>query len=175
MIIRQVGPIRLETLEGFNLQISDICSSKAIIDLPTGGGFLRNSLRLFLFRYESADGNFELEAKVRDGAVFIVRNGSYQHSEQYYGDGDCLVSLQWAEDSIACGIVPPDTDPDVSTHLRATRTQFTHPPAETLQILRTAGMLPGPPHATKRDLVGAVIDSLVCCEADIRRQCPARS
>jgi hypothetical protein len=29
-------------------------------------------------------------------------------------------------------------------------------------------MLPGPPHATKRDLVGAVIDSLVCCEADIR-------
>ncbi|MDP3259704.1 MAG: hypothetical protein Q8M34_03840 [Thermodesulfovibrionales bacterium] len=164
---RQLGPVRLELFPMIKSQItfSDFCSPISTIDFKVHEGFLKNSLTLFSFTY----GNFIFEAKIRDGMIFIMRNGQYQHSEQYLGDGSCHVALQWTIDSIGCGIVSPDSSTDMNHHLRAVRTPITIPPVEIVNILRKENLLSNPKYENMDAFFATIIDSLHCCQEDIRR------
>ena len=163
----ELGPIKLILLSKLksNLTFSDFCAPIATIDFKAYDGFLRNDLFLFSFAYD----DFLLETKVRDGMVFIIRNGFYQHSEQYQGNGTCQVAFQWNIDSIGCGIVPPESSSDMNSHLRAVHTPITTPPAEIVNILRKENLLNNSIYNSMNNLFSTVIDSLYCCQEDIRR------
>lgn len=165
--IRQLGPVRLEFFQILKSQVtfSDFCVPVGTIDFKAHNGFLRNSLKLFSLTYS----DFIFEAQIRDGMVFIKRNDLYQHSEKYLGDGSCHVALQWTIDSIACGVVPPDSPTDMNHHLRAVRTPITVPPAEMVNILRKENLLFNAKYRNMDDLFTTVIDSLHCCQEDVRR------
>lgn len=147
------------------MAFSDFCEPAGTIDFKVHQGFLRNSLKLFSFTY----GEFIFEAKIQDGMIFIMRNGHYQHSEQYLGDGSCHIALQWSIDSIGCGIVPPDSSTDMKSHLRTARTPITIPPAEIVNILRRENLLNNAKYQNMDIFFTTVIDSLHCCQEDIRR------
>jgi hypothetical protein len=119
--VRNLGAAILElhtSLHGL-ISFSDFCSSASTIEFDAHEGFLNNSLRLFRIAYP----NFELEAKIEKGAIFIRRNGIYQHSEQYTGKDAVHVVCQWDIDSIACGIAPhPYTEDVMNQNMRAIRT-----------------------------------------------------
>jgi hypothetical protein len=165
--IRQLGPIRLEIFPMLKSQItfSDFCTPIGTIDFKAHGGFLRNSLKLFSFTYN----DYLFEAKVRDGMVFLMRNGYYQHSEKYLGNGSCHVSLQWTIDSVGCGVVPPDSSNDMNYHMRTVRTPITIPPAEIVNILRNENLLYNAKYKNMDTFFATVIDSFHCCQEDIRR------
>lgn len=165
--IRQLGKVCLELLPMLKSQItfSDFCTPAGTIEFFAKQGFLKNDLKLFSFTYE----NFIFEAKIREGAVFIRRNEYYQHSEQYFGDDSCHVAIQWDVDSIGCGIVPPDLSTDMNSHLRAIRTPITIPSTEIINILRKENLLNNEKYDNMELFFATVIDSLHCCEQDIRR------
>lgn len=165
--IRKLGPIRLELFPMIKSQItfSDFCTPIGTIDFKAHNGFLRNSFKLFSFTYRK----FIFEAKIQDGMVFIMRNGLYQHSEQYLGNGSCHVAIQWEIDSIGCGIVAPDSSTDMNKHLRAVRTPITIPPTEIVNILRKENLLNSAKYKNMDDFLATVVDSLYCCQEDIRR------
>lgn len=165
--IRELGPVRLELFPMLKSQVafSDFCEPAGTIDFKAHQGFLKNSLKLFSFTYR----DFIFEAKICDGMIFIMRNGLYQHSEQYLGEGPCHVALQWSIDSIGCGVVPPDSSPDMNSHLRAVRTPITTPPAEIVNILRKENLLNNAKYENMDAFFTTVIDSLHCCQEDIRR------
>lgn len=165
--IRQLGPIRLELFPALKSQMtfSDFCAPVGTIDFKAHCGFLKNSLKLFSMTYN----DFVFEAKVRDGMVFLMRNGNYQHSEQYLGDGSYQVALQWTIDSVGCGVVPPESSTDMNHHMRAVRTPITIPPAEIINILRRENLLSNAKYASMDVFFATVIDSLHCCQEDIRR------
>lgn len=165
--IRQLGPVSLELFRMIKSQItfSDFCSPVGTIVFKAKAGFLKSSLKLFSFTYN----DFIFEAKVRDGMVFLMRNGHYQHSEQYLGDDSCEVALQWEIDSIGCGIVPPNSSTDMNHHFRAVQTPITTPPAEIVNILRKENLLNNAKYDNMDAFFTTVIDSLHCCQEDIRR------
>jgi hypothetical protein len=165
--IRQLGPIRLELFPilSSNITFSDLCAPIGTIDFKSHDGFLRNSLILFSFTYEE----YIFEAKIQDGMVFIMRNGLYQHSEQYLGNGSCTVALQWDIDSIGCGIVTPNSSQDMNHHLRAVHTPITIPPKEIVNILRKENLLNISKYENMDLFLGTIVDSLYCCQEDIRR------
>jgi len=165
--IRKLGPITLEIFPMIKSQMtfSDFCSPIGTIDFKVGDGFLKNSLKLFSFTY----GNFIFEAKAHDGMVFIMRNGHYQHSEQYLGNDTCQVALQWTIDSVGCGIIPPNSSTDMNHHFRAVHTPITTPPIEIVNILRKESLLNNDKYGNMDAFFSAVIDSLYCCQEDIRR------
>lgn len=165
--IRQLGPVRLELFPMIKSQItfSDFCSPIGTIDFKVHESFLKNSLTLFSFAYS----DFIFEVKIRDGMVFIMRNGHCQQSEQYLGNGSCQIALQWTIDSIGCGIVSPDSSTDMNYHLRAVHTPITIPPAEIVNILRKENLLNNAKYESMDAFFATVIDSLHCCQEDIRR------
>jgi hypothetical protein len=167
MEIRQLGPVRLELFPMIksNLTFSDFCAPMGTIDFKAYDGFLNNSLKLFSLTYDK----FLFEGKIRDGMVFIKRNDHYQHSEQYLGNGACQVALQWTADSIGCGIVPPDSPTDMNHHMRAVQTPITVPPKELVNILRRENLLSNAKYKNMDDFFTSIIDSLHCCQEDIRR------
>src|SRR5690349_21497166 len=97
---RILGNARLDLFSRLSSQIafSDFCAPAAAIDFNVGGGFLMNSLVLFRLSFPS----YEMEVKVHNGRVFIRRNGIFQHSEQYSGQDQCAVAVQWDVESIGC-------------------------------------------------------------------------
>jgi hypothetical protein len=165
--IRQLGPLRLELFPMLKSQMtfSDFCTPVGTIDFKAHGGFLRNSLTLFSMTYT----DFIFEAKVRDGMVFLMRNGYYQHSEQYLGNGSCNIALQWTIDSVGCGVVPPESSTDMNHHMRAAQTPITIPPAEIVNVLRRENLLSNAKYANMDVFFATIIDSLHCCQEDIRR------
>ncbi|MBU1012452.1 MAG: hypothetical protein KKG99_05560 [Bacteroidetes bacterium] len=165
--IRELGPVRLELSSMLKSQISfsDFCQPAGTIDFKAHNGFLKSNLKLFSFTYHK----FVFEAKIRDGMIFIMRNGHYQHSEEYLGDGSCQVALQWDIDSIGCGIVSPDALNNMNTHMRAVRTPITILPSEIVNILRTENLLNNSRYENMDIFFGTVIDSIHCCNLDIRR------
>jgi len=165
--IRELGPVRLELFPIMKSQIafSDFCEPAGTMDFKAHQGFFRNNVKLFSLTY----GDFIFEAKIRDGMIFIMRNGHYQHSEQYLGDGSCHVALQWNIDSIGCGVVPPDSQTDMNSHMRAVRTPLTIPPAEIVNILRKENLLNNAKYENMGVFFTTLIDSLHCCQEDIRR------
>jgi hypothetical protein len=164
---RQIGLAKLEIFEQMKslIAFTDLCSPAATIEFVAHQRLLRNSFILFALRYPQ----YELEARVKDGMVFIRRNGLYQHSEQYLGDKPCHVALQWDISSIGCGIVPLSSDSDMNQHMRAVRTPITVPPSELVKTLRTENLLFNSAYASADDLFTTVIDCIHLCEIDIRR------
>ncbi len=165
--VRELGPIKLELCPMIKSQVtfSDFCAPMASIEFKAHAGFLKNSAILFSFAYD----HFILEAKVRDGMIFIMRNGLYQHSEQYLGDDTCSVALQWDVDSIGCGVLPPHSDDDMNRHFRAVQTPITVPPQEIVTLLRKQSLLSSTRHHNLDELFGSVVDSIYLAEQDIRR------
>jgi hypothetical protein len=165
--IRQLGPVRLELFPQLKSQItfSDFCVPKGTIDFKVSDGFLKNHILLFSFTYNK----FFLEAKIQNGMVFINRNGLYQHSEQYLGDGPCDVALQWDIESIGCGIVSPNSLGNMNHHLRAIHTPITIPPTEIINVLRKENLLNNSRYSDMDAFFASVIDSLHCCQEDIKR------
>lgn len=165
--VREIGPIRLELCPMIKSQVtfSDFCAPIASMEFKAHAGFLKNSIILFSFAYDQ----FILEAKVRDGMIFIMRNGLYQHSEQYLGDDTCLVALQWNIDSIGCGVLPPDSKDEMNKHFRAVQTPITVPPQEIVTLLRKQSLLSNAKHQNLDALLGSMIDSIYLTEQDIRR------
>jgi len=163
----KLGSVSLELFRTIKSQItfSDFCSPVGTIVFKALEGFLKSSLKLFSFTYDG----FILEATVRNGMIFIMRNGHFQHSEQYLGDGSCQVGLQWNIDSIGCGIVPPNSSSEMNYHFRAVRTPLTKPPAEIVNILRKENLLNNAKYDSVDAFYATVIDSLHCCQVDIRR------
>ncbi|MEN6623653.1 MAG: hypothetical protein ABFD50_19165, partial [Smithella sp.] len=147
------------------ITFSDFCAPLGTIDFKVYGGFLRNSLKLFSISYN----DFIFEAKIREGMIFLMRNGHYQHSEQYLGNGSCHVALQWSIDAIGCGVVPPESSTDMNNHMRAVRTPITIPPAKIINILRRENLLSNDKYASMDIFFATIIDSIHCCQEDIRR------
>ncbi len=163
----KLGPVTLELFRMIKSQMTffDFCSPVGTIVFKAKEGFLRSSLKLFSFTYN----DFIFEAKVSDGMVYIMRNGYYQHSEQYLGDGSCDVALQWKIDSIGCGIIPPNSSTDMNYHFRAIQTPITIPSTEIVNLLRKENLLNNAKYDNMDVFFTAVIDSLHCCQEDIRR------
>lgn len=165
---RTLGPARLELFSQLNGQISfsDFCPPAGTIEFRVNDGFLINSVMLFRLSYP----NYELEAAIRDGMVFVRRNDLYQHSEQYTGKDPCLVAIQWDIESIACGVMPLGNPADsMNQHMRAAHTPITLPPLELVRILRTENFLVNSAYRSIDDLFSCVLDCLHLCETDIRR------
>ncbi len=165
--IRNLGNVRLELFPQMKSQVafSDFCVAKGTINFTAREGFLRSSLKLFSFTY----GEFIFEAKINDGKVLIRRNEHCQRSDQYLGDDPCRVTLQWNIDSIGCGIVLLDSSADKNSHLRAVRTPITIPPAEIVNILRKENLFNNAKYNNMDMFFTTLIDSLHCCQKDIRR------
>lgn len=163
----QLGEITLELFSTMRpgLTFSDFCLPAGTIDFNAHQGFLQNSVKLFTLSYR----DFIFEAKINNGRVFIKRNNIYQHSEQYLGNEPCQVALQWTADSIGCGVVPYGSLTDMNHHMRSIHTPITVPPIEIVTILRKENLLSNNIYSNMDDLFSTVLDSLHCCQQDIRR------
>ncbi len=163
-----LGKLNLQLFEQMKsyVSVSDFCASAATIEFAANDGLLENDLVLFKLSFPG----FELEARCREGMVFIRRNGLYQHSEQIRGRDRLHVALQWSVDSIGCGIAPWTGDWDViNHHMRAVRTPHTVPPLELHRMLRANNLLVGTAYKSADDLFATVLDCIHLSEEDIRR------
>ena len=163
-----LGSLTLQLFEQTKsyVSVTDFCSTSATVEFAANEGLLENDLILFKLSFPG----FELEAKCREGMVFIRRNGLYQHSEQIRGAGRLHVAIQWTVDSISCGIAPWTGNWDVmNQHMRAVRTPHTVPPLELHRMLRANSLLVGTAYKSADDLFATVLDCLHMCEEDIRR------
>jgi hypothetical protein len=99
-----LGSLTLQLFEQMksHVSVADFCATAATIDFAANDGLLENDFVLFKLSLRG----FELEARCREGMVFIRRNGLYQHSEQIRGAGRLHVAMQWNVDSKGCGIAP---------------------------------------------------------------------
>ena len=149
-----------------HVSVSDFCATAATLEFAATDGLLENDLTLFKLTFPG----FELEARCREGRVFIRRNGLYQHSEQIRGTGRLHVAIQWSVDSIGCGIAPWTGDWNVMhKHMRAVRTPQTVPPIELHRMLRANNLLVGTAYNSADDLFSTVLDCIHLAEEDIRR------
>lgn len=167
-ITHSLGALTLVLFEQIKsyVSVADFCATEATVEFAANNGFLESDLTLFKLSFPG----FELEAKCREGMVFIRRNGLYQHSEQIRGTGRLHVAIQWTVDSIACGLAPWSDDRKVmDQHMRAVRTPYTTPPLELHRMLRANNLLVGTTYKTADDLFATVLDCLHLCEEDIRR------
>ncbi|WP_295453495.1 hypothetical protein [uncultured Thiodictyon sp.] len=131
---RSLGQLKLELFTQMKSQIafSDFCAPAATLEFSANDGFLQNNLLLFKLTFPE----YELEASIHNGIVFIKRNGVYQHSEQQQKNGNFHVAIQWTVDSLGVGVVPWSGDPDaMNGHLRAVHTTPTAPPLELVRQL----------------------------------------
>jgi len=146
--------------------VADFCSIAATVEFAANDGLLENDLVLFKLSFPG----FELEARCREGMVFIRRNGLHQHSEQIRGTGRLHVAIQWNVDSIGCGIAPWTGDSDaMSQHMRAVRTPHTVAPLELHRVLRANSLLVGTAYKSADDFFATVLDCLHLAQEDIRR------
>lgn len=167
-ITHSLGSLSLQLLEQMksNVSVSDFCATAATIEFVANDGLLENDLILFKLSFPG----FELEARCREGMVFIRRNGLYQHSEQIRGASRLHVALQWTIDSISCGVAPWTGDwKTMSKPLRAVRTPPTVPPLELHRMLRANSLLVGTAYRSADELFATVLDCLHLSEEDIRR------
>lgn len=165
---RTLGKASLQLFAQLKSQISfsDFCPPAGTIEFRANDGFLTNSLTLFKLTFPG----FELEASVRDGMVFIRRNGQFQHSEQFKGREPYHVAFQWDIDHIACGVMPAGNQAELMIqHMRGVFTPITLPPQELVQTLRTENLLVNSAYRNPDDIFTCVIDCIHLCEADIRR------
>jgi hypothetical protein len=165
---RTLGPLTLQLFEQMksHVSVADFCRTAATVEFIANDGLLENDLILFKLCFPG----FELEAKCRDGVVFIRRNGLYQHSDQIRGRDPLHVAIQWNVESIGCGIAPWTGDWSVmNTHMRALRTPYTVPPLELHRSLRAHNLLVGTAYKSADDVFATVLDCLHLCEEDIRR------
>lgn len=165
---RTLGAARLELFALMKNQFafSDFCVPAGTITFEAHDGFLKNRLRLFKLSYPE----YELEASVCDGMVFVRRNGFHQHSVQYLGNDPRHVVIQWEADSIACGTLPKgSSEEEINQNMRAVQTPFTFPPMELVRLLRTENLLENSAYRSSDDLFATVLDCLHLCERDIRR------
>ncbi|MDD1622487.1 MAG: hypothetical protein LUQ11_13510 [Methylococcaceae bacterium] len=162
-VSRTLGPAKLQIFTQMKSQISfsDFCPPAGTIEFRANEGFLTNSIMLFKLSYP----DYELEASVHDGMVFVRRNGLHQHSEQYSGKDPCHVAIQWDVESIACGVMPSGNPADsVNQHMRAVHTPITLPPPELVRILRTENLLVNSAYHSTDDLFSCVLDCLHLCD-----------
>ncbi len=146
--------------------MADFCATAATIEFAADDDLLENNLTLFKLSFPG----FELEARCREGMVFIRRNELYQHSEQILGAGRLHVAIQWTVDSISCGIAPWTGDwSAMNKHMRAVRTPHTVPPLELHRMLRANNLLVGTAYKSADDLFATVLDCLHLTGEDIRR------
>lgn len=167
-ITHTLGRLNLQLFEqiGGHVSVADFCATAATVEFDANDGLLENDLVLFKLTFP----NFELEARCREGTVFIRRNGLYQHSEQIRGAGRLQVAIQWNVDSIGCGIAPWTGSPEtMNSHMRSIRTPHTVPPLELHRMLRANSLLIGTNYRSADDLFATVLDCLQLCEEDIRR------
>lgn len=167
-ITHSLGSLTLQLFGQIKSQVSvaDFCSTAATVEFAAVDGLLENDLILFKLSFPG----FELEARCRDGMVFIRRNGLYQHSEQIRGAERLHVAIQWTIDSIGCGIAPWTGDwSTMNQHMRAVRTPYTVPPLELHRMLRANSLLVGTAYKSADDLFATVLDCLHLAEEDIRR------
>ena len=165
---RNLGSLQLQLFTSMKSQISfsDFCAPAGTIEFTAGGGFLRNDLILFKLTFPG----YELEARIRDGMVFLRRDGHYQHSEQYTDDAKYHVAVQWDVASIGCGVAPWTGDNEsMNSHMKAVHTVPTVPPPELVRTLRTENLLSNSAYRSADDLFVTVLDCLHLCELDIRR------
>jgi len=167
-ITYSLGSLSLQILEQLksHVAITDFCATTATVEFAANEGLLENDLVLFKLSFPG----FELEARCREGMVFIRRNGLYQHSEQIRGTGRLHVAIQWTVDSLACGIAPWTGDWNVmNQHMRAVRTPHTTPPLELHRMLRAHSLLVGTAYRSADELFATILDCLHLVEEDIRR------
>lgn len=163
-----LGSLTLQLFEQMksHVSVADFCATAATIDFAANDGLLENDLLLFRLSFPG----FELEARCREGMVFIRRNGLYQHSEQIRGAGRLHVAMQWNVDSIGCGIAPWTGDHNaMNQHMRSVRTPHTVPPLELHRMFRANSLLAGAAYRSADELFATVLDCLYLCEEDIRR------
>ena len=137
-----LGPLTLQLFEQMksHVSVADFCATAATVEFAANDGLLENDLILFKLSFPG----FELEARCREGMIFLRRNGLYQHSEQMRGRDRLHVAIQWNVDSIACGVAPWTGNWDaMSAHMRAVRTPQTVPPLELHRMLRAHNLLVG--------------------------------
>lgn len=163
-----LGPLTLQLFEQMKTHVSvaDFCATAATVEFAANDGLLEGDLVLFKLAFPG----FELEARCREGTVFIRRNGLYQHSEQIRGTSRLHVAFQWTVDSIGCGVAPWTSDWAVmNQHMRMVRTPHTVPPLELHRMLRANSLLVGTAYKSADDLFATVLDCLHLAEEDIRR------
>lgn len=149
-----------------HVSVADFCATSATLEFAASDGLLENDLTLFKLFFPG----YELEARCREGMLFIRRNDRYQHSEQIRGTGRLHVAIQWNVDSIGCGIAPWTGDwSEMNKHMRAVRTPYTVPPLELHRMLRAHNLLAGTVYQSADDLFATVLDCLHLAEEDIRR------
>jgi hypothetical protein len=165
---RSLGKLKLELFTEMkgNISFSDFCAPAGTVEFAASDAFLENNLLLFRLSYPG----YELEARVREGMVFVKRNGLYQHSDQHLGKERYHVAIQWDVDSIGCGVMPWSGDSTLmNTHMRSARTPPTVPPPELVRTLRTENLLVNSAYPSADDLFTTVVDCIHLCESDIRR------
>ena len=164
--VRELGNLRLELFTGLkSVAFSDFCYSANTIEFTARNGFLKNDMTLFKLVFPK----YELEAKIRDGMVFIRRNEQYQHSEQYVGNENCHVAIQWDQTMIGCGVVAVGDNDTMDGHMRCVQTPFTASPVELVHILRKENLLENSNYRTHEEFFTTIIDCFRLCELDIRR------
>lgn len=163
-----LGTLTLQLFEQMksHVSIADFCGTAATVEFAACNGLLENDLILFKLSFPG----FELEARCREGMVFVRRNGLYQHSEQIRGSDKLHVAIQWTVDSIGCGIAPWTGSWDaMNSHMRSVHTPHTVPPLELHRMLRANNLLIGETYKSADDVFATVLDCLHLCEEDIRR------
>ena len=149
-----------------HVSVADFCGTTATVEFAANDGLLENDLVFFKLSFPG----FELEARCREGMVFIRRNGLHHHSEQIRGSDRLHVAIQWTVDSIGCGVAPWTGDwSAMNHHLRAVRTPHTVPPLELHRMLRANNLLVGTAYKSADDVFATVLDCLHLSEEDIRR------
>jgi hypothetical protein len=164
----RLGSLTLKLFEQMksHVSVADFCATAATVEFAACDGLLENDLILFKLSFPG----FELEARCREGRVYIRRNGLYQHSEQLRGRDKLHVAIQWNVDSIGCGIAPWTGNwDDMNTHMRAVRTPHTVPPLDLHRMFRANNLLVGEAYRSADDVFATVLDCLHLCEEDIRR------
>lgn len=148
------------------VSVADFCATSATLEFAANDGLLENDLTLFKLSFPG----FELEARCREGMVFVRRNDRHQHSEQIHGTDRLHVAIQWNLDFIGCGVAPWTGDwSQMNKHMRVVRTPYTVPPLELHRMLRAHDLLAGTVYQSADDLFATVLDCLHMAEEDIRR------
>lgn len=166
--VHSLGSLTLQLFDQIksHVSVADFCATTATVEFAANDGLLEEDLTLFRLTFPG----FELEARCREGMVFIRRNGLYQHSEQIRGRNRLHVAIQWTVDSIGCGVAPWTGDwSAINQHMRAVRTPYTVPPLELHRMFRAHNLLAGTAYDSADDLFATVLDCLHLSEEDIRR------